>query len=86
MQSLLKKPVLVGRTIMVLNERGEALYKMDAVELAKHFFTMRNDAFFERYGFNWIPTGEIYQIARDELAAEQQEMNAHNMEAERLRK
>lgn len=40
---------------------------MDAVALAKSWLTMSNDAFYNRYGFNYVPSQRIQNIARKEL-------------------
>ncbi len=40
---------------------------MDAVKIAKSWLTMSNDAFYNRYGFNYVPSQRIQKIARKEL-------------------
>jgi len=40
-------------------------------DLAKDFFQMSNDAFFKIYGFNFVPTGRLYDEAKSYLARQE---------------
>lgn len=40
-------------------------------DLAKDYFQMSNDAFFDHYGFNFVPTGRLYDEAKGFLARQE---------------
>lgn len=40
---------------------------MDAVELAISWLQMSNDAFYECYGFNYVPSARIKKLARKRI-------------------
>jgi hypothetical protein len=44
-----------------------------AWDLAKEFFTMSNDDFFLKYGFNYVPRGQLWEDAKDYLARMEKE-------------
>lgn len=46
---------LVGGTLYILDGEGRVQRRLDPLQTAIEWFQMSNDAFYARYGVNWIP-------------------------------
>jgi len=53
----IKTPKQIGSVVLVYNGNGKVIETHRAIDLGKAFFTMSNDAFFDIYGFNYVPRG-----------------------------
>ncbi len=54
---------VIGNVLMIIYNTGDIkLY--DAVELGCEWFRMSNDAFFNKYGFNFVPKGKLYDVCK----------------------
>lgn len=51
--------------LIVRNGFGETVEILDAWDLTRTWLKTSNDAFFERYGFNWVPPGWMQDSVRD---------------------
>ena len=55
---------LVGGTLYILDGEGRVQRRLDPLQTAIEWFQMSNDAFYARYGVNWIPKEPYYSQAR----------------------
>ena len=56
---------LVGGTLYILDGEGRVQRRLDPLQTAIEWFQMSNDAFYARYGVNWIPKEPYYsQVVR----------------------
>lgn len=57
----------IDNIVIVYDCKGNIKTEYNAIELAKTWFQCSNDSFFNRYGFNYIPSGKVYDIAKKQL-------------------
>ena len=55
---------LVGGTLYMLDGEGRVQRRLDPLQTAIEWFQMSNDAFYARYGVNWVPKEPYYSQAR----------------------
>ena len=55
---------LVGGTLYILDGEGRVQRRLDPLQTAIEWFQMSNDAFYARYGVNWVPKEPYYSQAR----------------------
>lgn len=60
---LIKKAVQMGDIVMVYSN-GELVETHQTVQLGRAYFSMSNDAFYETYGFNFVPSGEHWELSK----------------------
>jgi hypothetical protein len=51
--------------------KGDQTRTYNGVQLAKCWLTMSNDEFYEKFGFNWVPSNNLQVMARVSLAGTQ---------------
>lgn len=61
-----KSQELIGNTLYVRYSNG-IVRTYDAVKLGCEWFQMSNDAFFDTYGFNFVPRGRLYDYCRKKV-------------------
>lgn len=64
MKKLIKRPVQNGSVVLVYNGDGEIVERYRTVDLGKAYFTMSNDLFYKLYGFNFVPSGEYWELSK----------------------
>lgn len=57
----------VGYDIVSVTWHSGKHASMDGIGLAKDWLTMSNDDFYEKYGFNFVPSDKLKDKARKEL-------------------
>ncbi len=60
----IKKPIQRGDKVFVYNGHNELIATHSTIDLGKAFFTMSNDAFYNIYGFNFVPEGRYYDLSK----------------------
>ena len=55
---------LVGGTLYILDGEGRVQRRLDPLQTAIEWFQMSNDAFYARYGVNWVAKEPYYSQAR----------------------
>ncbi|MEV9641744.1 hypothetical protein ABZ756_13670 [Mammaliicoccus sciuri] len=63
-KTFIKKPKQVGSVVFVHNGAGELVETHKTIDLGKAFFTMSNDAFFDKFGFNFVPEGTYWERSK----------------------
>lgn len=62
----------------MLDKFGQDSEDKDLMGLARDFFSMSNDGFFRKHGFNWVPPEPYYSLAKKERDDEwKMTMKAH---------
>ena len=56
-----------GTNVIVYDLNGKIKNIYNAIELAKIWFQSSNDGFYMMFGFNYVPSSRIYDIAKRQL-------------------
>ena len=57
-------PKQFGAVTLISDGNGALVKKYSTVELGKAYFSMSNDAFFNIYGFNFVPEGDYWERSK----------------------
>lgn len=63
-KSLIKTPIQQGSTVHVYDGNGKLLESYPTVQLGKAYFSMSNDAFYNTFGFNFVPEGQYWELSK----------------------
>lgn len=60
----IKNPKQIGEMVYVTNAKGNLIEVHSGLQLGVQFFTMSNDQFYNKHGFNFVPKGDLWRKAK----------------------
>lgn len=62
--TFIRQTEVEGARVIVRDGNGRYVTEYHRIDVARDYFSMSNDAFFDKYKFNLVPTGAYYNLGK----------------------